>query len=101
MLALAGIGLIAAPIERDVEPSKQVAVIKASKVARTAMAQHITRLGVLAQIDREIEALGHEALAQCCPILRGQFNFAERRAGMEEIELNRLGYTRLQRPDRF
>src|SRR5207248_3847403 len=58
-------------------------------------------LGVLAQIDREIEALGHEALAQCCPILRGQFNFAERRAGMEEIELDRLRDTGLHRPDGF
>src|SRR5207237_3323243 len=33
--------------------------------------------------------------------LRGQFNFAERRAGMEEIELDRLRDTRLHRPNGF
>src|SRR5436309_4791820 len=101
MLALAGKRLITAPIDRDVEPGEQVAMVEPGEVARAGVLQYRPRLGVLAQIDREIELLGREALAQLLPIRVGQFQFAQRGARVEEIELDRLGDARFQRPHRL
>src|SRR3954464_9901267 len=101
MLALAGKRLVAAPVDRDVEPGEQVAMVEPGEVSRAGVLQNGPRLGMLAQIDREIELLGQQALMQLLPILIGQFQLAQRGARVEEIELDRLRDARLQRPYRL
>src|SRR5207253_5152165 len=84
MLALAGKRLIAAPIDRDVEPGEQVAMVEPGEIARAGVLQDGPRLGMLAQIDREIELLGREALVQLLPIRVGQFQFTQCRTRVKE-----------------
>src|SRR5258707_13066410 len=100
MLALPGKSLIAAPIDRHIEPGEQVAMVKPGEVPRAGVLQDGARFGMLAQIDREIELLGEQALAQLLPVLLRQIEFAQRGARVEEIELDRLRNARLERPHR-
>ena len=100
MVALAREGLIAAPVERDIEPGELAPMVEPGEIAGAGILQYSPGLRVLAQIDGEIETLPGEAVAQLEPIGLTVLQFAECRAGVEEIKFEDLVDGRLQRPHR-
>src|SRR5579862_922288 len=101
MLALVEIGLIAFPFEGDIEPRELILVVEAREISRTDMLQHRPCLGVLAEINSQIEPVAGKTLLQRAPILLGALDTSQAGACVEEVKLDHLVDRLLERPDRL
>ena len=80
--------LVAFPLQRDVEEGELAHVVEAGAEAGRDVAQHLARVEVLAQVDRQVETVRRQPGTQRGVVLVGERLLAEAGTGVEELELD-------------
>ncbi len=87
---------VALPRQRKVEPRKQPVVFEASDDGRSGVTEHAARVGLKPEVDREIEAIGRQPLAQLQQFSLRDLQLSFARPRVKEVELDRAVERRLQ-----
>src|SRR5208337_475485 len=80
--------LVAFPLQRDIEEGELTHVVVAGEEAGRDVAQYLARVEVLAQIDRQVEAVRHQSGTQRGVVLLGVRLLAEAGTGVKELEFD-------------